>query len=76
MPFNEPFYQKSIVNGTREWNVDDPSVMHMPDFRVCEAELATSKAMWVDGDPGPRCNCVFELRQRLHKTGIPPLLDA
>jgi hypothetical protein len=32
-------------NRTRKWNVNDPIVMHMADFRVCEAELTTSKTM-------------------------------
>jgi hypothetical protein len=60
MPFSEPFYQESIVNGTREWNVNDPSVMHVTDFGVYVAELATSKTMWADGDQGPRSNSFLE----------------
>ena len=45
MPFSKPFRQESIADRTWEWNVDDPSVMHMTDFRVREAELTPSKAM-------------------------------
>jgi hypothetical protein len=45
MLFSKPLRNERVANGTREWNVDDPSVMHVTDFRVCEAELTTSKAM-------------------------------
>jgi hypothetical protein len=45
MLFSKPFLQERIANRTREWNVNDPIVMHMADFRVCEAELTTSKTM-------------------------------
>jgi hypothetical protein len=45
MFFSKSFRQERIVNGTREWDVDDPAAMHMADFRVSEAELTTSEAM-------------------------------
>jgi len=42
--------------------------MHMADFRVCEAELTPSEAMWVNRNPGPRRNNIFEFLQWLHKS--------
>jgi hypothetical protein len=39
MLFSEPFVQERIANRTRERNVDDPTAMHMTDFRVSKAEL-------------------------------------
>jgi len=70
MPFSKPFRQESIADRTWEWNVDDPSGMHMTDFSVPETEFTTSKAMWVEGDPGPRRYSVFEPFHWLHKTGL------
>ena len=67
MFFSEPLREKRIANGTRKWDVYDPAVMHMPNFRLGETELTSSKAMRVDGNPGPRCNSVFQLVQQQHK---------
>ena len=45
MLFSESFRQKRIANGTRKRNVHNTAVMHMPDFRISEAELTGGKAM-------------------------------
>src|SRR5258708_5495885 len=60
MLLGKSFLQERIANGTREGNVNDPTVMDMADFRVCEAELTTSEAMRVNGDPRPRRYGIFE----------------
>src|SRR5258708_20031226 len=63
MLFGKSFLQECIANRTRERNVHDPTVMDMADFRVCEAELTTSEAMRVNGDPRPRRYGIFEFLQ-------------
>src|SRR6266446_6563254 len=67
MLFSEPFRQKRIANGTRKRNVHNTAVMHMPDFRISEAELTGGKAMRMDRDLRPRRDGIFELLQLLHE---------
>lgn len=45
MLLSKAFLQECIANGTRKWNVDNAACMHMADFRVCDAKLATSKTV-------------------------------
>jgi hypothetical protein len=63
MLFGKSFLQERIAKGTREGNVNDPTVMDMADLRVYEAELTTSEAMRVNGDPRPRRYDIFEFLQ-------------
>jgi hypothetical protein len=41
MLLGEPFLKESIAKGPWERNVHDAIAMHMPDFRVSEAELTS-----------------------------------
>ena len=67
MLLGQPFLKESIANGPWEWNVHDAIAMHMPDFRVSEAELTSCKAVRVDGNFGLGCHAFFELPYLLHE---------
>jgi hypothetical protein len=60
MFFSKAFGKQRVTNRARERNVDDPAFVQMADFRVCEAELAASKAMRVDGNLWPRRHGILE----------------
>jgi hypothetical protein len=62
--------QERIADGAEKGYVNHPASVHVPHFRVSEAEFPTSKTMWMNRYLRPRGDFVFEVLQTVHHPSI------